>query len=291
MTISQTVFLGVSFAAALLCLRGVVVSLRHAQRYRGAFQRRMRVYWGAAVSAMLTVVILASGYEAVFGDGLISVIDWGRAVVNLAIASLFISTLRAFERRDHLEIRLAAASQTDPLTQLPNRAGFDALAAPLLEECAAKGLPASVAMLDIDRFKAVNDGWGHQAGDEVLRALAHTARVVTRTEDVLARYGGEEFILLLGGVRSDAALPMVERLRQAISADVVHPSGKGRITVSAGIAQVTGSRIKSLEQAIRDADAALYMAKNAGRDSSVIFPGDQRGELEGQSNGRSAAVV
>lgn len=292
MSISQAFFLTICLATGILCLRAAYVSLRQGRRYHDNFWRCVRIYCGTIISTMLAVIAAISVHRIAITDGgsTLSLLDWIRALLDLAIGALFLSILRAFDARDHLETALAAASHTDPLTRLPNRAGFDALATSLLEECSAKRLPATVAMLDIDRFKAVNDGWGHLAGDEVLRSLAKVAREAARAEDVMARYGGEEFILLLKGIGPEDAYPMVERVREAISAKIAHPSGEGRITVSAGIAPVDGSLVKSLKLAIHRADEALYGAKNAGRDRSVIFSADRRQDRAGEPDAGQAVA-
>jgi diguanylate cyclase (GGDEF)-like protein len=197
--------------------------------------------------------------------------DWSWAVTDMFVPIFYLMALRAFDNRDNLEHRLAAAAEIDPLTQIPNRAGFYAQAALLLDAASRDMLPLTIAMFDVDRFKLVNDGWGHAAGDTVLRGLALIVRTSLRDGDVYARYGGEEFILLVKGMTPVEALPLVERLRSAITKGVPHPSGEqARVTVSVGLAPVEAYHTTALEAAIRRSDEALYAAKNAGRDRTVI---------------------
>jgi diguanylate cyclase (GGDEF)-like protein len=126
-------------------------------------------------------------------------------------------------------------------------------------------------MMDIDRFKRINDGWGHDAGDVVLRGAATALRGALRPGDVLARVGGEEFALVLPGVTPEEALPLVERLRAAVTSAVPRPGAPAsRLTLSAGITAVAGTGLAAIEEGLRAADAALYAAKQAGRDRTVL---------------------
>jgi two-component system cell cycle response regulator len=170
--------------------------------------------------------------------------------------------------QDRLRADLGQALQlalTDPLTGLYNRRYLMRHLAGLL----AAGQPAelSVLLLDVDHFKAVNDRWGHAAGDAALRAIAEILRVRTRVFDSLARYGGEEFVVVMPGVALADALGAAERLRAEIAAidfaprpGTVHP-----LTVSIGVACAELPDMTA-EDVLAAADAALYRAKQAGRD-------------------------
>ena len=123
-------------------------------------------------------------------------------------------------------------------------------------------------MLDIDNFKAVNDNFGHQAGDQVLREVANICLATLRQNDVLARWGGEEFVILLCGADETVAKRVAERLLGSVrSADVPAIEGK-RVTISAGIALLGEGEL--LASAQRRADAALYEAKRNGRDQVQV---------------------
>jgi len=131
------------------------------------------------------------------------------------------------------------------------------------------GASFSVALLDLDHFKAVNDTHGHAVGDEVLRAFALLAHVGRRDTDVFGRYGGEEFMLILSGTTPLAALPALDRIRAATEARDWSAIGAGaRVTVSAGIAG--HRRGESIAQLLRRADEALYDAKGAGRNRVIV---------------------
>ncbi|MEK6721069.1 MAG: diguanylate cyclase [Chloroflexota bacterium] len=132
-------------------------------------------------------------------------------------------------------------------------------------------MPLSVAMFDIDHFKAVNDTYGHVVGDRVLTAVAGAARRILREGDVLIRYGGEEFMILLVGASAEDGATISERLRRSVAETIVIDGDqKVGVTVSIGIAAMPGDDIDSEQDLIEQADAALYAAKDRGRDRVVV---------------------
>lgn len=156
-----------------------------------------------------------------------------------------------------------ARAATDALTGLPNRAYFEELTA-LLGRGRRAGDALGILMVDIDRFKALNDRFGHPVGDEVLRAVAKALRVTVRSEDVPARYGGEEFVVVLRQASVEQALEVAERVRLAVRG--LEPGELGilaPVTVSVGVAVGTTVEPGAL---VERADAALYLAKRRGRD-------------------------
>jgi len=154
--------------------------------------------------------------------------------------------------------RLKSEVQTDPLTQLLNRRGLSAV----LDFYQTMRQPFAVLALDIDHFKRVNDSWGHDVGDRVIRQVAETLSASARQSDVVCRSGGEEFLMLLPMTDIDEASRIAERIRVSIAdawiADV------GAITLSVGVA-VWQDETMPLEQSLKQADAALYQAKHDGR--------------------------
>ncbi|APX74464.1 Probable diguanylate cyclase YcdT [Achromobacter insolitus] len=159
--------------------------------------------------------------------------------------------------------KLNQASITDPLTGLRNRRGTRQA----VDTLQAADTPFAVVALDIDHFKRVNDTYGHTAGDEVIQGMAQLMRDCSRPTDVLCRNGGEEFLILLPGAGAKEAAGMAERLRRKTEARRL--SGALEITVSAGVAQwpAGGADVEKVFQA---ADAALYAAKQQGRNRVVI---------------------
>ncbi|MDQ0396436.1 GGDEF domain-containing protein [Labrys monachus] len=168
-----------------------------------------------------------------------------------------------------VEQELRRLAVTDPLTGLNNRRHFFTAGRAVLEDAAAASRPAHVLMLDIDHFKSINDSYGHQVGDEVIRRVALAIRKAVGNRDLSARLGGEEFAILFRDLGFEAALEAAERLRAEVAASPVR-SGVGEVGVriSIGLAEQAPGET-SLDQLLARADKALYAAKGAGRDQVV----------------------
>ncbi|RQO54270.1 GGDEF domain-containing protein [Pseudomonas sp. KBW05] len=165
--------------------------------------------------------------------------------------------------REHLEVQRQKAL-LDPLTGLPNRAAWSERLDHEVNAWHQRGNSLSLAMLDLDHFKRINDGYGHLAGDKVLKIIANVLRKRLRPSDFIARFGGEEFVLLMPDSSLADALAVGEVLRAAIEACPFHFKGEPvTVTVSMGVAQFLPGERSDL--ALKRADAALYRAKAAGR--------------------------
>jgi diguanylate cyclase (GGDEF)-like protein len=124
-------------------------------------------------------------------------------------------------------------------------------------------------MADLDRFKAINDSFGHDAGDGVIRAFSDACRAAMRTADLVGRYGGEEFALLLTGMDAQEAVRIADRINRSLAEHSSLPEGAPQPTASFGIVD-TRNRSTALQRLIREADSALYEAKAAGRNRAVV---------------------
>jgi diguanylate cyclase len=155
--------------------------------------------------------------------------------------------------------RMQQLAERDGLTGLYNRRASETL---LREFLAAPEPTDGLILFDIDRFKAINDRHGHAVGDEVLRQVARRCESLLRGEDVFARWGGEEFLVLVRGTRGDGLLQIAQKLRAAISLTPIEPAGT--VTASFGVARI--QPFESLPAWLARADAALYEAKETGRD-------------------------
>ena len=203
-----------------------------------------------------------------------TVVAWALAAIlwrNFATITLQRrELLQAHEalRARHREVE--ELTRHDPLTGALNRTGFHERVAPLLHQGQREGTPFSLLILDIDHFKAINDTWGHPAGDEVLRALTQRMRTRLRSSDVLARFGGEEFLVFLPGTGRSGALALAELLREDVGTLEV-PWEEERVTfsLSVGVASSEAGQRRSFEELYRDADRALYAAKSSGRNREV----------------------
>jgi diguanylate cyclase (GGDEF)-like protein len=164
--------------------------------------------------------------------------------------------------------RTVSELERDELTGFFTRRSFDRDAAAIWGEFGDLYRDNAVAMIDIDHFKGINDRYGHQQGDEVIRAVARVIHERLRKDDVLGRYGGEEFVAILPNCGPDAAFESMERVRSACAAlDVCEFAGN--VTVSIGIASASGDP-RDLTALIGRADAALYRAKGGGRNRVVV---------------------
>jgi diguanylate cyclase (GGDEF)-like protein len=180
----------------------------------------------------------------------------------LVIALLIYFLVSNFRYRQQL-VRLAS---TDGLTGLPNRRRTAELATDALAAATDSDKPLTIAIIDMDHFKFINDRCGHATGDYVLREFARLGRESLRTDDALGRWGGEEFLLIMPDATADVAIATLERLRTLVFGINLPPSGAGlRVSMSAGLA-TRDMQVRSLDELIARADAALYVAKNEGRD-------------------------
>ncbi len=169
----------------------------------------------------------------------------------------------------HAREQLRRQARHDSLTGLLNRGAGEEELERELHRAARVGPPFGVLMLDLDHFKAINDGRGHEAGDRVLRAVAQTLEGFTRAQDLVIRWGGEEFLAILPGVDLEGAVAAAERIRVGVSETPVHLAGGSlHVTASLGVAAVpSGGRAK--EELLAAVDAALYRAKATTRNCVV----------------------
>ncbi|MEN8374556.1 MAG: diguanylate cyclase [Gemmatimonadota bacterium] len=184
------------------------------------------------------------------------------------------SMLRIKKLQDQLEAsnrKLEHLSISDGLTGLYNHRHIHEVLVREFDRSMRTHEPISVAMFDLDRFKSVNDRYGHQAGDSVLRAVSDILRETAREVDVLGRYGGEEFIAVLPGTELHDAAVFAERVRAAVAGATFPLDGQPSIsmTISGGIASWPARNVTDARTLIEAADRALYAAKEGGRDRIV----------------------
>ncbi len=167
--------------------------------------------------------------------------------------------------------KLRNAAHTDALTDLPNRRHTMMRLESEWEVARSTGRPLSAILIDIDHFKRVNDTWGHDVGDLVLREVANVLRTNARQGEEVARLGGEEFFVICNNTNEAHALVAGERLRTAVEALVIRGRGyEGSVTISVGIAERTAD-MPTYDALIKCADEAVYAAKAAGRNRSAVF--------------------
>lgn len=249
---------------------------------------------GMAIGALAAVVVGGFRFEPATG-WVPTLLSMGTALAygTLVSYSAYIRTIKLSQIRarmqqsekelkrqldeiNNLQARLQEQATRDALTGLYNRRYCDETLERELARCQRDGQELSVLMIDLDHFKQINDRYGHQAGDEVLRALAHLLNEQVRTSDVACRYGGEEFLVLLPGAGLESALQRAEAWRRAVaSVPVRHGSDEIRATLSIGIATYPGQGETS-KTLLRAADMALYQAKVDGRNRTSFTAADKQ---------------
>jgi diguanylate cyclase (GGDEF)-like protein len=184
-------------------------------------------------------------------------------------------------RREALETRLRIMADTDELTGLANRRCFLERARTAFGMARSRERPFSLCMIDVDNFKAINDGWGHDCGDAVLREVAAACLRTFREGDAVGRFGGEEFVAALPGADMADARRIAERLRETIAGlRLEAPLADLRVTVTIGLAEVEPLET-SLAPALKRADAALYQGKRSGR--NMVLDMDAGGSGPGEA--------
>jgi len=181
------------------------------------------------------------------------------------IEELFLKEIKSF-----LHSNLEACVNTDHLTKLPNRHALDIILKQEYNLIKRKKYQSSIAMLDIDYFKVINDKYGHGVGDKVLKNFANLLSSNIRNCDFIARYGGEEFIIYFSEISCEATFTIAEKLRNLILQETIKVSGNKLVSLTCSFGIASFNESKSIKKAIADADKALYQAKESGRNKVVI---------------------
>jgi len=212
---------------------------------------RARHRSGRPVSIHLRIVPLADGN--------------GRITGAVAIVSDAAFTEAASEMLKRLE----CAAMLDHLTQMPNRRQLETRIRASLAEAKQYGSSFGILLMDLDHFKIINDTYGHQAGDEALRMVAHTLRLAVRSGDLVGRWGGEEFMLVACGIRREGLLHAGERFRACVERSRGR-AGLAPLQATVSIGGALARPDDSVETLVARADRALYQAKQTGRNCVVM---------------------
>jgi two-component system, cell cycle response regulator len=219
------------------------------------------------------------GLEAGADDYITKPIDFAELKARIRSMLRIKRLQEALEERERelLEVnqRLLQVSVTDGLTGLDNRRHLEERLGEMFEHGERLNEPFACVMCDIDKFKSVNDTYGHQAGDQVLKQMADILRHEAREIDRVGRYGGEEFMLLLPGTVLDAAVTFAERVRKAVESHTfTFEGGTLHRTASFGVGAWPHPKVIDCDTLVRAADDALYVAKESGRNKVVRFDSD-----------------
>ncbi len=218
------------------------------------------------------------GFEAGAADYLVKPFDDAELVARVRV-HLKLKNLQDELREKN--VRLEELSRTDALTGLSNlRHLFEAMAIEL-HRAQRHNTTLAFMMIDVDKFKELNDTFGHQAGDAGLQAVASILRARVREYDTAARYGGDEFALLLPQTDVEGAIACAERCRADIETITLGGAEKARLSASIGLCLFPNAEIETREDLVRLADGALYDAKKAGRNCVKVVPVDRASLPEG----------
>lgn len=194
------------------------------------------------------------------------------AVDDLTFVQSVANVLANAIHRQRAEDDLRHQALHDPLTGLPNRVLFRDRLDHALSHAERTGSLLAVLFLDVDEFKLINDSLGHETGDTTLRAVTSRLLATVREGDTLARFGGDEFVVLSEDLdEPETAVRIADRMRAALAAPLTIDGGEHVVTASVGVAVTTGSYQGGAQALLRDADAAMYRAKAAGRDRTEVF--------------------
>jgi diguanylate cyclase (GGDEF)-like protein len=197
-------------------------------------------------------------------------------VVHSSVASI----IKAINDREHAQHELAHRAAHDALTELPNRARALVLIEQALHRAQRSSSKTALMFIDLDHFKAVNDNFGHAAGDEVLQNVASRMLEVVRDGDSVARLGGDEFVILLENASAEADIvKLAERVVAEVSGEIVIDTRAVRIGASVGLAFCHDGYVDA-DRLLHEADAAAYRAKSAGRGRVDVFDDGLRAELK-----------
>ena len=181
---------------------------------------------------------------------------------------------RNIDERKRMEDKLHLEARTDSLTRLPNRLLLDERLAAAMTRCFREGSLLAVLLIDLDRFKDINDALGHRSGDDLLQAVAGRLAACTRAGDTVARWGGDEFVVMLPGLQNaDAARAIADRYVKALKQPFTHNGEELHVTASVGIA-IAGDDTVAAEHLLANADVAMYRAKRRGGNASVSYASD-----------------
>lgn len=238
-------------------------------RYHGLFNKRFPHFRKTGEGALIGNTM---EFVAIRKNGNEFPVELSLSSINLKGEWHAIGVLRDVSERKQMEAKLRQLAITDPLTNVFDRYHFFTLADKEFERARRYNHSLSVILLDVDRFKHINDTFGHTFSDQVLKALASRCQGNMREIDLFARYGSEEFVVLLPETDRKQAHLVAERLRKEIADLPMEFEGETvSVTISLGVASLVGEKAISLDKLLRQADKAMAIAKRSGRNRVSVW--------------------
>ncbi len=250
-------------------LHKIIVPLRHYEEFRRGFEGFARTGEGPILGRTLEMTAQKK-------DGTEFPVDLSISAIRINEQWHAVGIIRDITERKEAEHKLREFAEKDALTGTLNRRKFYELLEQEKERAARYGRSLSLIMFDIDHFKAVNDTYGHAAGDRVLKKISSAVTGNIRKSDILGRVGGEEFAVLATETTAESALALAEKIRSAVEA--AEHDDAGRITVSIGVSAYETDL--TMDEFVRRADKALYTAKNNGRNRVELYAAERRSSGE-----------
>lgn len=269
---------GIHSAVPLYFIIGIVISILLLNGKRLAVVLTIEIIVYCAIFILSYLKPQTVTHFIVIGDERFYIVALGCVLTGFAIGSILrVMTIRFEAERKKascLVTKLEDLTTHDMLTGAYNRRFLISYIEDCIKRIDSKELSSfSIIIYDLDRFKSINDTYGHLTGDEVLKSFSNVLRSNMRSSDIVARYGGEEFIIVMPTANDVAAFRRAEQIRSKVEATSLSDDIKGRVTVSGGIAEYDG--FVTVEQLIETADKNLYLAKEQGRNKIVWRNGEE----------------
>ena len=255
-----------SIAISILCVGGVMttVYVNGPQQVYWAFPALMAIFYliRPREAVALTIITVVAILPALLPGR--SPHETTTVLITIGVTSAFALAFSLITNRQREQLLQLATK--DPLTGAGNRRGLDSKLTDVVNAFKRSGTPASLVLLDLDHFKAVNDVHGHAVGDQILKSVTEIINLRIRVTDSLYRIGGEEFVVVLDGADLHRAAHLAEQLRTLVDANELVPDQA--VTISLGVAELKPG--ESPNDWLHRADEALYRAKDAGRNSTSL---------------------
>ncbi len=186
--------------------------------------------------------------------------------VPIGLVTISASVVLGFAEEKRRNRVLFNQSRRDSLTGLYNKRYLQEKLKEMLDDAEAESATMSLAFIDVDNFKSINDTYGHEKGDEILKSIGEIISRFIRSSDYAFRYGGDEFVIIFSGIKSTKAVEVIERIRKYL----IDSLGEVKLTISSGVADY--KKDERYDEWVSRADGAMYFSKKNGKNKTTLFP-------------------